>query len=269
MQDRTWADKVRDLLFGGRKNNTEIAKESSIGQVPLHRSYGVKKREGFFVHLNNLLAAVLALCLIALLGFIWIMGIVMLVTLLGHIGIALAALSVLLFIYFKLCRKIRRRIKFIFKLKKTCKRLGLKLQFKRGLFRGLKLNGEGLDLIVDSPKKRWCVRFFTPKKHLSHVTFIDKNTVEIKINITKSRLKFVLGLNEPKTRRIKYSYDDAVSVGNKKVAKALVLNPVPHDVFKKDKDGAIIPIGTGEYLYGYTMLSGSGFIETLQREALE
>ena len=137
------------------------------------------------------------------------------------------------------------------------------------MLKGLKLNGEGLDFTVDSLKKRWCVRFFTPKKYLSHITFVDKSTVEIKTNIIKSRLKLSFGLNEPKTNLIQYSYGDDVSVGNKKVAKALIINPVPHDVFKRDKDGATIPIGTGEYLYGYTMFSGSGFLEALQREALE
>ena len=47
------------------------------------------------------------------------------------------------------------------------------------------------------------------------------------------------------------------------------MNPVPHDVFKTDMDGAVIPIGTGEPMKGYIMFSGSGFIETLRREAEE
>ena len=273
MKEQTWADKVRDFLFcGGKKRYGEQespARKSDIGQVPLHRSYGVKKREGFFTHLNDTIAVAMAVCLIILLSIIWIMGIVMLVVLLGSIGILLISVAALLFVYLKLCRTLRKRLKFIFKLKRTCKRLGLKLQFKRGVLKGMKLNSQGLDFIVDSPKKRWCVRFYTPKKYLSHLTFIDKNTVEIKTNITKSRLKFVLGLEEPKTRRIPYSFAEEVASGSKKVAKALILNPVPHDVFKKDTDGATIPIGTGEYLYGYTMFSGSGFLEALHRESLE
>ncbi len=273
MQEQTWADKVRDFLFGGRKKHyggkESPAKESDIGQVPLHRSYGVKKREGFFTHLNNTIAMVMAICLIIFLSIIWIMGIIMLIALLGHTGILLLAVAALLFVYLKLCRTLRKRLKFIFKLKRTCKRLGLKLQFKRGVLKGMKLNDRGLDFIVDSPKKRWCVRFYTPKKYLSHLTFIDKNTVEIKTNITKSRLKLVLGLEDPKTSRIPYSFTDEVSSGSKRVAKALILNPVPHDVFKKDADGATIPIGTGEQLYGYTMFSGSGFLDALHRESLE
>ena len=79
-------------------------------------------------------------------------------------------------------------------------------------------------------------------------------------------MKFVLGINTPKTKRKTFSFDDNVAVENKKTAKALILNPVPHDVFKKDPDDATIPIGTGAYLFGYTMFSGSGFLETLKRE---
>ena len=118
MQDRTWADKVRDFFFPSRDTKTELAKESQIDPVPLHRSYGVRKREGFFAHLNNALAPALAIVMILVFAITWVLGFVILIFVLGNIGIMIAITAVILFIYFKLCRKIRKRIKFIFKLNK-------------------------------------------------------------------------------------------------------------------------------------------------------
>ena len=37
-------------------------------------------------------------------------------------------------------------------------------------------------------------------------------------------------------------------------------------MFKKLPDGTTVSIGTGEYIDGYTVFSGSGFLETLLRE---
>ena len=234
--------------------------------VTLARSYGVKKRVTLFTHLNEVMAVVMAVILIALFTMILVAGYIWLTIMLGAIGIMLVFVSAVAFVYLVPCRSLRKRIKFISRLKKKCKKLGYKLEFKRGLFKGLMFNKEGLDFTVDTRKKQWRVRFMTPKRHLCHIIFVDKNTLDIKTNLTTSRFKFVLGLNNAKTKRIKYSFNDPLPTGYKKVSRALILNPVPHDAFKKDADGAIIPIGTGEYLYGYTMFSGRGFLQTLTRE---
>ena len=109
-------------------------------------------------------------------------------------------------------------------------------------------------------------KIFYPKKHLSHIIFEDKNHVGIKTNITKSHFKFVLGFNNPKYSQFEYKYDDRIELKDRKSARALIINPVPHEVFKKDSDGAVIPIGTGERLFGYIMFTGSGFLEYLARD---
>jgi hypothetical protein len=240
--------------------------KSEINPVPLYRSYGVTKKEGFFAKLNNVIAAVLAAILFALLFVTWGLGIYILISMLGTIGIAFAIGSVAAFVYIKFCRKIRKRVKFLRRLKKHCKRMGYTLKFHRGFFAALKLNGQGIDFTVDTGKKLWTVRFFTPKKHLSHIIFEDKNHVGIKTNITKSHFKFVLGFNNPKYSQFEYRYDDRIELKDRKSARALIINPVPHEVFKKDSDGAVIPIGTGERLFGYIMFTGSGFLEYLARD---
>ncbi len=247
-----------------KKQRPQISKENP---VPLYRSYGVIKKEGFFAWLNNRIASVIAAVLIVMLGILWILGIYIFVNMLGAIGIMLAIISVILFVYFKLCRKLRKRLKFIIRLKKQCRRLGYTVSFCRGFFKGLRLNFEGFDFTVDTGKKLWCVRFFTPKKYLSHVIFLSEDRIRIKKNITKSHFKFIWGFNSPKISEFDYSFKDEMpQTDGERTARALIINPVPHDVFKKDSDGAIIPIGTGYQMYGYRLFTGSGFLTTLLRE---
>lgn len=240
---------------------------SDVDPIPLHRSYGITKRETWVTHLNNLLASVLAVILIVTLATVWIVGIVLLISMMGYLGIFLAMIACIVLIYLIPMRKLRKRIRFLFRLRRTCRKYGFKLEFKRNFFKAMRFNKQGLDFTVDTGKKIWCVRFFTTPKYLSHITFVDKKTVDIKTGIVKSRLKFVLGTNRTKVKRIEYTFDDCVTSENKKAEKAILLNPVPHDVFKKDRDGAVIPIGTGERIHGYTVFSGTGFLENLRREA--
>ena len=241
-------------------------KRSKYDPVPLYRSYGVTKKETFWTVLNNFLASVLAIALIIVLSVMWLLGAYILISVLGAVGTLAVIVSVLCFVYFKLCRKIRKRLKFVFNLRKRCKQMGYKLVFHRSIFKGLKFNKNGLDFTVNTGKKIFNVRFFTPKKFLCHIIFNNDETVSIKTNITKSQMKFVIGINHPKTKVVEYRFGTPADTTTIKTVNALIINPVPHEVFKKDTDGAIIPIGTGEKLRGYTLFTGSGFLDTLRRE---
>jgi hypothetical protein len=70
-----------------------------------------------------------------------------------------------------------------------------------------------------------------------------------------------------KVKTIEYSFKDEVLRYGCKSARALIVNPVPHTIRKVEKDGAIYETGTGERMWGYTVFSGSGFLETLDRES--
>ncbi len=253
---------AKDILSDVKEKLTDVPHE-----VPLHRSYGVKKRVSVFTYINNFLPSVLAVIMLSFFGIIIVVGLAALIIMLGHIGLALAVLTVIALIYFVGLRVVRKRLRFIFKLKRRCKALGFKVNFLRGFWKGLRRNTEGFDLTVDTGKKCYCVRYFTSAKFLTHVVFVDEETIAIKRNITRSRLKYVLGFNDPKVKNINYSFKDKMTIYNRKTQKVLLLNPVPHDCFKKDPDGAIIPIGTGEPMFDYIIYSGNSFINTLSRDA--
>ena len=237
--------------------------------TPLYRSYGVKKRVTVFTGINEVISVFLAVMMIVVYSVMWIAGAIMLVLLMGGVGILLAFIATFLLVYLKFCRKIRKRAKLMRKLKKQCRKLKYRITVHRGFFKGLKLNKEGFDLTINTGKKLWCVRFFTPPKHLCHLVILSNDKMQFRFNITKSYLKFILGLNEEKRVDFDYSFDDKLPDIGKPAERALLLNPVPHELFKKDEDGAVIPTGTGTHIHGYTVFTGTGFLQTLERESRE
>ena len=245
---------------------------SEYNSVPLYRAYGVTKKENIFTVLNEVLAIVMGWLLYILFFAIIIIGTVFMIKLLGSIGILCVFFSIFMLVYFVLARKIRKRAKIILKLKKKCRQLGYALELKRGFFKGLKFNKEGIDFVVHTPTKKWAVRFMTPKKRKCHITFLDKNTIEIKkIKGTVRLRNGIFGYNSLKIKPDKithenYSYDDVITFNNVPVQKILLVNPVPLDMFKRDSGGSYIPIDTGERLFDYMLCSGTGFLNTLERE---
>ncbi len=245
------------------KSSAEISK---VNPVPSYRAYGVTKRENIFTYLNEILAVLLGWFIYIPLFAIILIGTVYMVMLWGSVGTVFLFLIGFIIIYFVLARNIRKRARFISKLRKKCKWFGYTVEFKRSFLKGLKFNKKGIDLIVHTPHKRWYVRFMTPKKHKSHITFVSKYEIEVKTNVTRNAMKAVLGLGKTKVKRIDYSFDEEFKLDRMPTQKVLLVNPVPLDMFKKDRDGGTIPIDTGEKLYDYIMFTGNGFINALERE---
>lgn len=242
------------------------AVESKENPVPLYRSYGVRKKEGFFAWFNNKIAAVFAVILIVFLAAIWVIGLYLLIGALGTIGIALGFIASVCIVYFVGLRRVRIRRKFIRRLKKICKKSNFKLTFKRGFWSGLRFHSDGLDLTVETGQKMYCVKFI-PSKKLSHVIFYDRETVKIRTNITRSHFKLVLGFNDPKTKMVKFGFANAKApCTSKEIENIVLLNPVPLDMFRRDADGAVIATGNGYKFYDYTLYGGSGFINALARQ---
>lgn len=266
MNPKNWRplyDRAKSEIKLNKKTRPEV---SEYNPVPLYRSYGVTKRESIFTKINEILAVFVGWIIYIPCFIIIFIGTAFMVYAMGSVGVVFSSLAVLLFVYFVLARNIRKRARFIFKLRKKCRNLGYVFKFKRSFLSGLKFNKEGIDLEVYTPDKIWYLRFMTPKTHKSHITILNKFEMEIKTNITRSRMKRILGLDTVKVRRIDYSFNEVFKRDNIETQKVLLVNPVPFDMFKMDIDGARIPIGTGEKLYDYIMLSANGFINTLQRE---
>ena len=265
---------MNDIIFienyegsvGMRSTNCIRPVVSSINPVPSFRAYGVTKKEGFFAKLNDMIATVYILAYFGLRLIIVAVGLTFIIAGLGYIGKAITIIAVSFFVYFKLFRTLRKRIKFIVKLNKLCRREGYILHFCRGFFGGLRFNTKGIDFTVDTPETRWCVRFATVRKYYSHVTFIGEKILEIKTNITKNHIKQKLGWDKPKIKSIKYDFSDDITCGSKNIRRVLLFNPVPIDIScKNDKDSPLQATGWGSQISNYYIFNASKFLETISK----
>lgn len=261
----------------------KFAEYSDIYQVPLHRSYGAKKRETWLSHFNEHLATFLMVLLYGWMFIMLALGTYLFIGALGHIGILLTIIAVVWFIIWKFFRIPRKRIAFILRLRRKCKRFGYKIEYKRSIFKSMRFLTEGIDLTVNTGKRLWVVRFLPCYRYNSDLIFMDANTLKIKHNPIRLKASLFPGhirhgvrVNtdqgkrfsfDGKVKTINYSFTDEVSASGIKIARALIVNPVPHTIRKAEFDGAIYETGTGEKMWGYTLFSGSGFLETLDRES--
>lgn len=266
----------------------KLAVYSELNQTELHRSYGVKKKEGFFAHLNDHLATLLLIIMYFWCFVIIIIGSVAVVIMLGTIGIVLATVTIAVLAYRIGFRVTRKRRSFLRRLRRCCRKNKYKLKFYRGYFKATKFNTDGIDFTVDTGRELWSVRFLTYRKYNIDMIFEDEKTLTIKTNPVRmkasimpseSEMPFMTGIaarmtlsgtmpkffQRKKVLNFDYSFTDIEEMEGRECKRALVINPLPHTIKKKEEDGAVYETGSGERMWGYTIYSGSGFITELNR----
>ncbi len=224
------------------------------------------REEGIIGKFSGLLATIMGLWIIFFCAMVLTTFTYFMIAAFGKVGIILAVVTALLLIYLIALRVPRKRIAFMRKLKRFCKKNGFRIKKERGFIKSLRNNANGFDLIVSSRSTSYYVRFYAAYRRASHLTFCDENIVQVTTNIHNNRFKVVLGLDKLRVKNKSYSYSDKPPSSVKNAVKVLLVNPVPHDMFKMNPGGTVTPTGTGEKLYGYTLYTASGFLNMLERE---
>ena len=240
--------------------------EIETEDVPLYRSYGVTKKvnpikqffamfflRGLTVFLMTSEFAILALVTYA---FAVYSG-VLIATIMFVI-----AFSIFFFHNTKLQRK---RLSFLRKLKKTAKKNGIELEFRRGFLKSLVWSGkDDVDFVAKAGKWTYYVKFATTKRFLSSFLFVSNNEMKY-IKLARRGNLAVIFNSKNKIKTWKIEFPSEINEGDKYSVKTILINPAVMDIERKSPDGATVPTGSGEKLFGYTIYTGSGFIETLKR----
>ncbi len=162
-------------------------------------------------------------------------------------------------------KRVVRRLSFCSKLKKTCKKEGLRLYFYGSPLASLYRPRGQADFAVETRDTLWEVMFFPAPSRVSAVTFGSPEFATLATRILKSRITLALGSKE-RLRRRDYRFEASENIKTKKVVKTLLLNPVPYLLKYYDaKDKKILEGGSGIEFYGYCAYSGSGFINMIER----
>ena len=70
---------------------------------------------------------------------------------------------------------------------------------------------------------------------------------------------------KPKSKKYSLSFPTPYTIGTHKNINAIVVNPVCRELFYKNRDGVTEPTGSGVECFGYTVYTGSGFLESIVR----
>ena len=239
------------------------------GSVPLHRSYGVKRR----VHPWREKAALTAGRVFVL----WVLGTLLYVAGFGLVmfwiyfpEIWLRLLSVILIlsiVLIRATRTIRKRRKFCRRLKKLCKNNKYRLTLEQNFFESLIWSADRHDFRLETGKFVYYVRYLTVGKYRSSLYFEQKDLIKLVKRPLNNKFTVIFDAQP----RIKYYPIDFQTPegGNKRVIKALVVNPVCEEMFGKNKDGGYEVTGNGGEHFGFTVFTGSGFLEAVKRNEKE
>ena len=86
----------------------------------------------------------------------------------------------------------------------------------------------------------------------------------------KNKLQLIYGI-KPKSRDIDFVFPHVPKNGlaHKKRVGVILLDRAPSHIYICDKDGAQVRAGTGDVAFGCRILTGTGFINTVDRESRE
>ena len=242
------------------KNRYKNVSDSDMGQVPLYRSYGVKKKARPLLTAVNLTLSKILMIGIMFWNFVIIAVATFFIFRYGGALLATVAAIVLFWVLIgKHSRIPRRRIGFVRKLKKAGKRNGYQIEYKRGAFESFFWNERPeADIILKADGETYIIKYATATKPLSSFTFLSRSEMRYTKHRTKNRFSLVLDLKD-RSREMSISFPEGEG------KRIILVNPMARDIFVKNDMGAIVPTGSGESIYGYTVYSGTGFLDMLER----
>lgn len=236
-------------------------------ETPSFRAYGNKKREHSWLDiLTNWLLRAVFLLAIAVPGFLAFVGILATIRYLPDLltGVVFGLFFAII-IAICLTRTLRKRLKFMRKLKKACKKYGCSIQYEQNFFQSLVWSPDRQDFVIKTKKKTYYVRFLTLRKYRSTL-FLEK---EDELRLVKYPLRNIVTLVfdiKPKTKKYHLDFKVPTSVYDIPTVKALVVNPVCEEIKVRMPNGGYETTGSNGTHFGFTVFTGSGFLNELERE---
>ncbi len=254
----------------GKGNRNKEKKKSGYDHVPIYRSYGVFRRDGLPRKILEKFYQAIATLVLVILGFAAALTIGSAII---YAPLLISSSFIIIFAAILLYRPVRlfsKRLNFMRKLKKYCRKNYFKLTVNRRFPKNLRHSNKQVDFSVDTGRKTYYVCFLTVKKYFSYVTFMNDKTIRITTRINAERNKFYQ-IYDIKQKRVERSFAfpsvPDLYYESKKTVRVAVLNPSPHSIFVMDKTGREQISGTGDLIFGnYYIHTGSGFLNTLDRE---
>ena len=161
-------------------------------------------------------------------------------------------------------KPLRKRIVFLFKLKRMCLKHGFVYKPLRGFIKSFFWSPDKLDFTLKTKTHIYYVHYLTMRKYRCILTFLDEHTFESRTSPLRNRFTLIFDI-KPKTKRYNVTFPEHGSHSVMKNVNAILVNPTCCEFNTKNKNGSLEPTGNGADCYGYTLFTGSGFIRSVLR----
>ena len=170
-------------------------------------------------------------------------------------------------ILFRLARTVRKRTSFRRRLKKLCRKNGYSLTAEQNFFASLIWSGNREDLILETEKKVYLIRFLTVRKYRSSLYLESGELLRLVKRPLNSRFTDIFDFR-PRAKYYPMEFQNAQSPegSEKERVQVLLINPVCEEIKYKLKDGGYETTGNGGEHFGFVVFTASGFLEALKRE---
>lgn len=236
--------------------------------TPLYRSYGVTRR----VHpwrekFRDIVVQITTIFMIGIIVLAISLGFIMFMVFCPELWIKLLVGGLLIFlILLRLTRTLRKRRKFTRKLKKLCKRNLYSLTYEQNFFQSLVWSSDRQDFVLKTKSKIYYVRYLTVGKYNSTLYMDAPDRLRLVKHPSNHKLAIIFdGVSRVKEYFLDFKVPE--SMFSMPTVKVLVVNPVCRDMKYKTHDRGYEVTGDGGNHFGYTVYSGTGFIESLKRDA--
>ena len=242
----------------------ERASGAIHGHVPLHRSFAVRRFRPAWEKAKTYFVRVLGAIILGGLAAIASLAAVFFFLYFQEVWIKLlVALFIVLILAFKLTKQIRKRRRFLRKLKSFCRKHGYTVEHLRGFLASFRWSENGADFVIVTPSCRYELQYLTIKRYRTILSVESKDEMKLKSVQLESRFTQIFDF-EPKEKLISTAHLQRED-SEQGVIRGILVNPVCQEMCYRHKDGGMVATGNGAQLFGYYLFTGSGLLEFIQR----
>ena len=245
----------------------ENEEEGMYAKIPLHRSYGVKKKESI---LDKVLEKFFMIMMTVLFIALASVAVVVLVMMLLYAPNAIRFLLIFVLAVVVLLAPLRifwKRLQFVRRLKRFARRNRFKLKFLRSFFAAFRHNGEKADFMISTGKHVYYGCYLNVFRHC-YVTFSAPGKILITTNISNNKFLAVYGMKF-RMKEKSFVFPTLPETAGAKTIPVILCNPMPFELYRIEKDGARVGSGTGDVVFGCHVHSANAFLHAVERKERE
>ena len=240
--------------------------ERTSDAIPISRSYGTQKKRAWVVW--GQYAGYRFFAILVLFFFLFTAANVVLAWLIAYPEMwlkLLAAFVIVVCLTIRLTRTLRKRRKFLKNLKKLCREQGYSVEWKQSFFQSLVWIADQYSFVLETENTAYYVRYLTIDHYRSTLYFENSDVLKVVKNSPRNRYLMIFDIRY----KAKYYPIEVIlpeRTDGKRSVDVLLVNPVCVEMQRKSRDGGYEGVGDGSTLFGFTVHTGSGFLDALERE---